>query len=224
MLQATTNALRYFSIKSTRSTLSSNKLFRFLSTTKNNPPLLVLNAVGTDRTGIVSEVTKHVLDYGGNVGESQATKLGNYFSLLMLIQNIPPKELTNFKNSISNIENLNSSIFETNDDTNDETAAEKKNAAIAYSGTVQLEGADRPGIVHTITSLLASYGLSIETLKTNEGIIAPHGGTTLFEMKCTAVAYKPLAKGFDSTIVQSKLDDLGDSLNCDITLVDNSDK
>ena len=47
---------------------------------------MIINAVGTDRLGIVSDMTKYVTDVGGNVGESQAAKLGNYFSLMMLVQ------------------------------------------------------------------------------------------------------------------------------------------
>ena len=46
---------------------------------------LNINVVGEDRRGIVSDVSKQVLGVGGNVGESQAAKLGKYFSLMMKV-------------------------------------------------------------------------------------------------------------------------------------------
>mmetsp|Transcript_16342 Transcript_16342/g.24940 ORF Transcript_16342/g.24940 Transcript_16342/m.24940 type:complete len:117 (+) Transcript_16342:111-461(+) len=80
---------------------------RFLSTTH-----LVVNAVGVDRTGIVSEVTKNVVDAGGNVGESQAAKLGRYFSLMMMLQ-VPSNKLDSFKDAMKKLKNVNTAMFET---------------------------------------------------------------------------------------------------------------
>lgn len=181
---------------------------RFLSTTH-----LVVNAVGVDRTGIVSEVTKNVVDAGGNVGESQAAKLGHHFSLMMILQ-VPSDKLDSFKDTMKKMKDVNTAMFETEAPEQHHT-----HAAVAYSGAVSLTGADQPGIVHNITSLLARNGLNIQKLKTSEQV-APHGGTTLFEMHCNAEAFEPLAKEFDADKIRSQLEDLGDSLNCDISLED----
>jgi len=53
--------------------------------------------------------------------------------------------------------------------------------------------------------------------------IAPYGGSMLFKMRGTAVALQPLAKGFDVKKIKAELAELGDSLNCEVTLEDADD-
>ena len=65
--------------------------------------------------------------------------------------------------------------------------------------------------------------MNIERLQTEEEI-TPHGGTTLFVMEGAANALEPLPKAFDPEVVRDELEELGDSLNCDITLQDNIDQ
>ena len=70
---------------------------------------MIINAVGTDRLGIVSDMTKYVTDVGGNVGESQAAKLGNYFSLMMLVQ-IPQDKTESLLDQLKGMEDLTASV------------------------------------------------------------------------------------------------------------------
>jgi len=72
---------------------------------------MIVNAVGMDRPGIVSDVTKYVTDAGGNVGQSQAAKLGDYFSIMMQIQ-VPSDEVEELKESLTSMPGMNASIFE----------------------------------------------------------------------------------------------------------------
>jgi glycine cleavage system transcriptional repressor len=90
------------------------------------------------------------------------------------------------------------------------------------SGEFQLTGADNPGIVHKITTALAHAGLSIDKLETDQEI-APHGGSVLFKMHGTAIAIAPLAKHFDIAKIKADLEELGDSLNCEVTMEDSVD-
>ena len=89
----------------------------------------------------------------------------------------------------------------------------------ADSGRFELEGANYPGIVHKLTTFMAMNGLSVDKMETSDEI-APHGGTTLFKMKGVANAFEPLAAGFDVAEIKSKLANLADELNCDITMED----
>lgn len=82
-----------------------------------------------------------------------------------------------------------------------------------------MEGADNPGIVHKMTTALATHGLSIDKLETDQDI-APNGGTVLFKMKGVANAAAPLSKGFDIQHIKEELEELSDGLNCDFTLED----
>lgn len=92
-------------------------------------------------------------------------------------------------------------------------------SSFADIGTFSLEGADHPGIVHTMAAALAKNGLNIDRMHTDQEI-APHGGTSLFTMNATVMAYAPLAAGFDVSKIREELEALGDSLNCDATLED----
>ena len=47
--------------------------------------LIVLSAIGNDRTGVVQDITKVVLSCGGNIEESRMTTLGAEFAVLMLV-------------------------------------------------------------------------------------------------------------------------------------------
>lgn len=75
---------------------------------------LIVNAVGADRPGIVSDITRYVTDSGGNVGRSQAARLGDYFSLIMQVQ-VPSTQVDSLKQSLTSMPGMNASIFETAD-------------------------------------------------------------------------------------------------------------
>ena len=47
--------------------------------------LIVLSIIGTDRKGIVQEISKVILDCGGNIEESRMTVLGAEFAMLLLV-------------------------------------------------------------------------------------------------------------------------------------------
>ena len=47
--------------------------------------VVVIHSIGSDRPGIVADITKIVTDKGGNVGESRAQLLGGHFSVIMLV-------------------------------------------------------------------------------------------------------------------------------------------
>lgn len=72
---------------------------------------LVINAVGQDRVGIVSDITGLVIDVGGNVGESQAAKLGSHFSLMMLVT-VPADHLDDLKDKLKTVPDINAAVFE----------------------------------------------------------------------------------------------------------------
>ena len=87
------------------------------------------------------------------------------------------------------------------------------------SGRFKLSGADNPGIVHKLTSVLAHHSLTIGNMKT-EHESCPFGGTELFTMEGRALGYEPLASGFELEKVRNELVELGESLNCDIEFDD----
>ena len=47
--------------------------------------LIVISAVGSDRTGVVQDLSKVILSCGGNIEESRMTTLGSEFAMLLLV-------------------------------------------------------------------------------------------------------------------------------------------
>ncbi len=140
---------------------------------------LVINAVGTDRLGIVHDMTKEVIDAGGNVGASQAAKLGKYFSLMMLVE-VPASEVEALKESLQQLPDLSASVCLTKEgDSTDITFASEATYTIGYKGELTLEGADNPGIVNKVTKILSTNGLNINSLETTDEL-APGGSTGKF--------------------------------------------
>ena len=112
---------------------------------------------------------------GGNVGASQAAKLGNYFSLLMLVD-VPTKEITTLTQQLQTMHDLSATVHHTNDTKSSVASASSSSSSstIGYSGTLTLEGADNPGIVHNVTKILSNNGLNIDRMETTDEI-APNG-------------------------------------------------
>jgi glycine cleavage system transcriptional repressor len=194
---------------------------------------LIINAVGKDRLGIVSDITGMVIDAGGNVGDSQAAKLGPHFSLMMMVS-VPTEQLTNLQSRLQSMPDMNATVFESKLGSSQFTPQiackfvtclclflfrHPVLTIVEDSASFTLEGADHPGIVHKITAALAKAGLSIDKMETDQEI-APYGGSMLFKMRGVATAAAPLAAGFDAHKIKQEMEELGDTLNCEVTLTD----
>jgi glycine cleavage system transcriptional repressor len=135
---------------------------------------LVISALGNDKPGIVNELSKTILDQGGNITESRMTILGGEFAMMLLV--------TGNQECIDNIiskleqtgENLNLTLIAKETQT-----PESKQKRLPYQITVV--SMDNPGIVHNITDFLSSRNLNIEEIETKT-YPAAHTGTTMFSL------------------------------------------
>lgn len=150
------------------------------STGQQPPPVrsLVITACGPDRPGLVSSLTKRVLDFGGNVEQSRMARLAGEFSVIMLVT---------VDGSVPQIpEQMRERLMEVNDLqitarwAKDEALPAKK-PALKFR-RIHLKGADNPGLVYNVTEYLAGNRINIENLETSVEE-APFGGTTLFTME-----------------------------------------
>ena len=115
-LFACASRLHACSIHSTCCLFLSTSFFRtlqklFFSTSSSDNTHLIINAVGLDRLGIVSDVTGMVIESGGNVGDSQAAKLGSHFSLMMVVT-LPRDRIDTLKGQLEAMPDMNAAIFE----------------------------------------------------------------------------------------------------------------
>lgn len=135
---------------------------------------LVISALGNDKAGIVNELSRAILDQGGNISESRMTVLGGEFAMMLLVTG-----------SRECIDNIISKLEKTGEKLNltliaKETQPQKSNQKrLPYQITVV--SMDHPGIVHDISDFLSSRHLNIEEIETKT-YPAAHTGTPMFSL------------------------------------------
>jgi glycine cleavage system transcriptional repressor len=135
----------------------------------------ILTAIGTDRVGIVDDLTTSILDKHCNIEESRMAVLGGEFAVMLLLSGAA--------------ENIESLIKETT------RLAQELDLHISMKKTVSPKAdphmrpyaiesvsLDTPGIVHSITALLRRNGINIENLETDT-TAAPWTGAPMFVMR-----------------------------------------
>jgi glycine cleavage system transcriptional repressor len=142
---------------------------------------IVLSMTGTDRVGIVEEVTTVLLDLGGNVETSRMARLGGEFAMLMLVSFSAEKE----GGLQAALEHLESKGFKVSTSATNESYASARSGWRTYR--LLVDGADHEGIVHDIAAGLASSGINIESMDTMV-VPAPVSGALLFSMRAVIVA------------------------------------
>ncbi len=166
---------------------------------------IVLTLTGTDRVGIVEEVTQLLLDLGGNVETSRMARLGGEFAILMLVS-IPSEQMARLD---QDTEKLKAEGFKLTTSETELTYAQKHPGWLPYQ--IKVYGADHEGIVHEISHYLSQRGISIESADT-ETARAPISGTPLFIM--TALVVVPPA--LHEQDWEAALGEVGHHLNVDI--------
>ena len=148
---------------------------------------------------------------GGNIGESHSQLLGGHFSLMMLVHSLdsPVALRERLRSDVEGMTTLCFSAAEKKLDLSPRIGCElccshtcacdvsARNATpplyrldlmnvttkyATVAGNFRLSGADNPGIVHKLTSVLARNSLTIKSMKTIREE-APFGGTELFTSK-----------------------------------------
>ncbi len=166
---------------------------------------IVFTLTGPDRIGIVDEVTRMLLEAGGNVETSRMTRLGGEFAILMLVS-IPSEELAGLDKNIATFAAQGYKVT---------TGQTSLSYAERFPGwlprQIEIRGADHEGIVHEIAHILSQRGISIESMDTGT-TRAPISGMPLFTM--TAAVIVP--PGFSGRDWEDALNDAADRLSVEI--------
>jgi glycine cleavage system transcriptional repressor len=168
--------------------------------------LIVLSAVGTDRPGVVKDLSKAILDCGGNIEESRMASLGAEFAVLMLISGHwhTPAKLEKSLDSLRKTHDLAISIKKTGmrNDTGE---------CVPYG--VDVVCLDQPGIVFQLSDFFAARTIEICELATRR-YAAPHTGAPMFSVQMTVSipAAAPIAQ------LRDDFHDLCEQLNLDSIL------
>ncbi len=137
--------------------------------------LIVLSAVGTDRTGVVQDITKVILACGGNIEESRMTTLGTEFAVLMLVSG-----------NWHTFNRLETGLNKLTGD-GDLTVAIRKTGARATNENripyaVDVISLDQQGIVFNLADFFASRDIEIADVATRR-YSAAHTGAPMFAIQ-----------------------------------------
>ncbi len=167
---------------------------------------LVLSALGKDRPGIVNELSKAILDCGGNIEDSRMTVLGGEFALLMLV--------SGQWNAIAKLESRLKVLQQKLELT---IVARHTEPRAARGGMVpyivDVVSMDHPGIVHDVSEFFSRRGINIEELSTWT-YPAAHTGTPMFSLSMTISVPAELNIGQ----LRGEFTSFCDDLNLDATL------
>lgn len=135
---------------------------------------LVITAVGTDRPGIVKQLSGLVADNGCNIHDSRMTVLGGEFALILMVSG-KWNELTRLEDALgAQAETLSLKIIckRTQDGIH-------PTPRLPYS--VEAISIDQAGIVHQIASFFSGRGVNIQEMNSTR-YAAAHSGTPMFAM------------------------------------------
>jgi glycine cleavage system transcriptional repressor len=124
-------------------------------------PHVAVTAVGADRPGIVAAVTAVLVEQGCNLEDTSMTILRGHFAMMLVVDAPPglaPSDLEAALVAAAGAFELVVTVRPIDEEVSASPAGEP--------WTVSVYGADRPGIVHGVASLLAAEGVNIVDLAT----------------------------------------------------------
>lgn len=119
-----------------------------------------VSAIGRDRPGIVAAITSGLLGVDGNVEDSRMTNLGGHFTVMLVVSVPDDQDRQRLEAALAySCEGLGLDALSVSELTPVESRAAADHVLTVY-------GSDRPGIVHSISTELASAGVNITDLQT----------------------------------------------------------
>lgn len=163
---------------------------------------LVLTVIGADRPGLLEQLATVVAEGGGNWLDSRMAHLAGEFAGIVAID-VPEDRADPLLAALQALPGL----------TVQAKLSTPAAAPSSHALSIQLVGADRPGIVRDISRVLAELDINVEEL-TTATVSAPMTGEALFE--ASARVTLPADASADS--LQARLEALANELMVDIHL------
>ncbi len=143
----------------------------------------VVRAIGSDRIGIVEELTAVIEKFGCNIKESKMAVLGGEFTIMMLVSGKSDAVNYLFDHTFSAevFKGFQIDVVKTE-------WPESSRTGVPY--LIETVSLDSPGIVRAVTSLLADEQINIEELETDVSS-APFTGAPMFSMTIRIILSGP---------------------------------
>jgi glycine cleavage system transcriptional repressor len=163
---------------------------------------LIISAVGSDRPGIISELSGIITTHGGNVEESRMSRLGSDFAIIMLVS-----VSTDWEESLEvALQSINDLTISTKLTQIQETGDNKK-----YK--IDLNGADNEGIVKVLSKYLSEKSINVLEMETHISH-APISGTPLFNLNASV----SVPNDVEDKVIQADLSQIAQDLGVEIQL------
>jgi glycine cleavage system transcriptional repressor len=137
--------------------------------------LMVISAVGGDPTAVVQELTRVILESGGNIKESRMASFGSEFAMLLLVAG-------NW-HTISRMERDLNRFASGNGVTMQLKRTEPRRFGkelLPYA--VDVVGLDQPGVVHSLSGFFGARKVEIAEVSTRS-YAATHTGAPMFSVQ-----------------------------------------
>ena len=137
--------------------------------------LIVISAVGGDRTGVVHDLTQIIMDCGGSIKDSRMTTLGEEFAMLLLVSgnwhsvSRMEQDLTRFADDKGLIIQL-------------KRTQPKQPSKELLPYAIEIVCLDQLGIVHNLAGFFVGHSIEIVEV-TTRSYPAAHTGTTMFSVQ-----------------------------------------
>jgi glycine cleavage system transcriptional repressor len=167
---------------------------------------VLISATGTDRVGIVDDLTEALLTFDCNIEESRMAVLGGEFAMIVLVSG-SDKDIERLQSGVDAVGKrcgLDLVVKSTNEPVRDRKGRPYRLECVSL---------DTPGIVHSVTGLLRRRGINIDDLDT-ETRGAPFTGAPMFHMRITMIVPPSVKVGQ----LREELGDLASVQDLDITL------
>jgi glycine cleavage system transcriptional repressor len=135
---------------------------------------LVLTAVGPDRPGLVSEIAASIHAASANLEDSRMAILGGEFALLLLLSGSEAAAGAVERAAAPLGEKLGLHVV------TKRTARGQAKSFLPYH--ISVSGFDRPGIVLSVSEILARRGVNVASLESRL-VYAPLSGTPMFVLE-----------------------------------------
>lgn len=173
---------------------------------------LVLTVIGPDRPGLVESIASTIARHDGSWVESRMSRLGGQFAGI-LRATVPGDRSAELFRALMQLERGGLRVVVQPE------ARVPSAAGATRRARLDLLGADRPGIVQSVTSALAQHNVNVEELET-ECVDAPMSGELLFK----AHALLSLPAELDLAPLRNRLEAIASDLMVDLKIAEEADR
>ena len=166
---------------------------------------LLLSISGHDRAGIVRDVSEALLHLNANIEDSSMTSLRGRFTMMLIVQMGDGDGLGALKASLAELEQRTGLTVQSQPISEEEASSMPQEPDCV----ITVSGADKIGIVHAVTEVLANNGVSIVDVSTRARE-SEHGDVYMMALE--------VVTGGKAESLRSPLSDVAEKLGVDVEL------